>query len=70
MSSFAVETVNRYALVGLEQLEKLFPILQQPTDEVSVWEWNLSNSCVLQLPYLGCLVKVNKFILNYRINKV
>ncbi len=38
MSAFAVEAVNRYALVGLEQLEKLFPILQQPTDEVSVWE--------------------------------
>ncbi len=36
MSAFAVEAVNRYALVGLEQLEKLFPILQQPTDEVSV----------------------------------
>uniref|UniRef100_A0A671M0P3 Perilipin 6 n=1 Tax=Sinocyclocheilus anshuiensis TaxID=1608454 RepID=A0A671M0P3_9TELE len=28
-----IEAVNRFALVGLEQLEKLFPILQQPTDE-------------------------------------
>ncbi|XP_026140646.1 perilipin 6 [Carassius auratus] len=29
-----IEAVNSFALVGLEQLEKLFPILQQPTDEV------------------------------------
>lgn len=36
MSAFAVEAVNSFALVGLEQLEKFFPILQQPTDEVSV----------------------------------
>ncbi|KTF92460.1 hypothetical protein cypCar_00012750 [Cyprinus carpio] len=28
-----IEAVNSFALVGLEQLEKLFPILQQPTDE-------------------------------------
>jgi len=38
MWAFAVEAVNSFALVGLEQLEKFFPILQQPTDEVSVWE--------------------------------
>lgn len=45
MSACAVEAVNSFALVGLEQLEKLFPILQQPSDEVSVWvhAWNLSN---------------------------
>ncbi|XP_073703990.1 perilipin 6 [Garra rufa] len=29
-----IEAVNGFALVGLEQLEKLLPILQQPTDEV------------------------------------
>nr|XP_055066190.1 perilipin 6 [Misgurnus anguillicaudatus] len=29
-----IEAVNSFALVGLEQLEKFFPILQQPTDEV------------------------------------
>lgn len=29
-----IEAVNSYALVGLDQLEKYFPILQQPTDEV------------------------------------
>ncbi|KAI4892413.1 hypothetical protein NFI96_019346, partial [Prochilodus magdalenae] len=29
-----IETVNGYALVGLEQLEKTFPILHQPADEV------------------------------------
>ncbi|KTG02250.1 hypothetical protein cypCar_00004477 [Cyprinus carpio] len=29
-----IEAVNSFALVGLEQLEKLFPILQQPSDEV------------------------------------
>ncbi|XP_059364731.1 perilipin-3-like [Carassius carassius] len=28
-----IEAVNSFALVGLEQLEKLFPILHQPTDE-------------------------------------
>ncbi|XP_077071143.1 perilipin 6 [Siphateles boraxobius] len=29
-----IEAVNSFALVGLEQLEKYLPILQQPTDEV------------------------------------
>ncbi|XP_051577262.1 perilipin 6 [Myxocyprinus asiaticus] len=28
-----IEAVNNFALEGLEQLEKFFPILQQPTDE-------------------------------------
>ncbi|XP_051574419.1 perilipin-2-like [Myxocyprinus asiaticus] len=36
-----IEAVNNFALVGLEQLEKFFPILQQPTDEVVA---NLKNA--------------------------
>ncbi|KAF4103123.1 hypothetical protein G5714_016006 [Onychostoma macrolepis] len=41
-----IEAVNSYALVGLEQLEKLFPILQQPTDEVVA---NLKDSLFSRL---------------------
>ncbi|XP_043116109.1 perilipin 6 [Puntigrus tetrazona] len=41
-----IEAVNSFALGGLEQLEKLFPILQQPTDEVVA---NLKDAFFLRL---------------------
>lgn len=33
---FTVEAVNSFALLGLDKLEERFPVLLQPTDEVSV----------------------------------
>ncbi|XP_016144733.1 uncharacterized protein [Sinocyclocheilus grahami] len=44
-----IEAVNRFALVGLEQLEKFFPILQQPTDEVGLMQLMAMVESLLQL---------------------
>lgn len=35
LSVCSVDVANNFALVGLDQLERTFPILQQSTDEVS-----------------------------------
>ncbi|XP_052002275.1 perilipin-2-like [Xyrauchen texanus] len=43
-----IEAVNNFALVGLEQLEKFFPILQQPTDEVVA---NLKNAFISRIDH-------------------